>query len=131
MAELTKKKIETLRKQLLERQRVLVSEVNEQRSRTAEDGNEDVLGGVGDAGDESVQRMVTDLHLQEAGRDLEELRDIDAALQRMDAGEYGVCEQCGNDIDYARLEVQPTATRCIDCQAQYEKTYAQKGKPTL
>jgi RNA polymerase-binding protein DksA len=131
MAELTNKQIETLKKRMLERQRTLVAEVNEQRSRTAEDGNEDVLGGVGDAGDESVQRMVIDLHLQEAGRDLEELRDIDVALRRIDDDDYGDCEQCGNEIGYARLEVQPTATRCIECQSQYEKTYAVKGKPTL
>ena len=90
-----------------------------------------MLGGVGDAGDESVLRMVTDLHLQEAGRDVEELRDIDAALERIEAGEYGQCEQCGNDIGHARLEVQPTATRCIECQSQFEKTYAQKNTPTL
>src|SRR4051794_20394345 len=121
MAELTKKQLETLRQRLLDRQRVLVQEVKEQRDRTLEDGNEDVLGGVGDAGDESVVRMVTDLHLQEAGRDLEELRDIDAALQRMDSGDYGTCDQCGNDIGYPRLEVQPTAIRCIACQAQHEK----------
>jgi DnaK suppressor protein len=131
MAELTDKQVQTLRKRMLERQRTLVEEVNEQRSRTAEDGNEDVLGGVGDAGDESVQRMVIDLHLQEAGRDLEELRDIDGALRRIEDDDYGDCEQCGNEIGYARLEVQPTATRCILCQAQYEKTYAVKGKPTL
>jgi RNA polymerase-binding protein DksA len=131
MAELTKKQIQTLRQRMVDRQRALVAEVNEQRSRTAEDGNEDVLGGVGDAGDESVQRMVIDLHLQEAGRDLEELRDIDGALRRIDDGEYGDCEQCGNEIGYPRLEVQPTASRCIQCQSQYEKTYAVKGKPTL
>lgn len=131
MAELTDKQTQALKQRMLERQRVLIEEVNEQRSRTAEDGNEDVLGGVGDAGDESVQRMVTDLHLQEAGRDLEELHDIEAALKRIEAGEYGTCEQCGNEIDYARLEVQPTAMRCIECQAQYEKTYAHKATPTL
>lgn len=131
MSELTDKQIETLRQHMLDRQRVLVEEVREQRSQTAEDGNEGALGGVGDAGDESVLRMVTDLHLQEAGRDVEELRDIDAALERIEAGEYGQCEQCGNDIGHARLEVQPTATRCIECQAQFEKTYAQKNTPTL
>ena len=131
MPELTDKQIQKIRQRMLERQRVLVNEVKEQRSRTAEEGSEDSLGGVGDAGDESVQRMVIDLHLQEAGRDLEELRDIDAALQRMDKGEYGQCEQCGADIDYARLEVQPTATRCVACQAQYEKTHAAKNTPTL
>lgn len=131
MAELTGKQIESLRQRMLERQRVLVAEVNEQRSRTAENGNDDVMGGVGDAGDESVQRMVVDMHLQEAGRDLEELRDIDGALKRIADGEYGDCEQCGNEIGYPRLEVQPTAVRCIACQSQYEKTYAQKGKPTI
>ena len=131
MPELTDKEIQTLRQRMLDRQRVLVQEVKEQRDRTLEDGNEDVLGGVGDAADESVVRMVTDLHLQEAGRDLEELQGIDTALQRIESGDYGICEQCGNDIGYARLEVQPTATRCIECQSQYEKTYAQKGKPTL
>jgi len=131
MPELTDKQIETLRQHMLDRQRVLVEEVREQRSQTAEDGNEGALGGVGDAGDESVLRMVTDLHLQEAGRDVEELRNIDAALERIEAGEYGQCEQCGNDIGHARLEVQPTATRCIECQAQFERTYAQKNTPTL
>ena len=131
MPELTDKQIQTLRQHMLDRQRVLVEEVREQRSQTAEDGNGGALGGVGDAGEESVLRMVTDLHLQEAGRDVEELRDIDAALERIEAGEYGQCEQCGNDIGHARLEVQPTATRCIECQSQFEKTYAQKNTPTL
>jgi len=130
MPNLTDKQIKTLREQMLERQRVLVQEVNEQRSRTAEEGSDDALT-VGDAGDESVVRMATDLHLQEAGRDLEELRDIDSALQRLDDRAYGQCEQCGNEIGYPRLEVQPTATRCIACQAQHEKTHAHKSTPTL
>lgn len=130
MPSLTDKQMETLKKRLLERQKLLLQEVNEQRLRTAEEGNDDALG-VGDAGDESVVRMVTDLHLQEAGRDLEELRDIDAALKRMEDGSYGDCEQCGGEIGYPRLEVQTTATRCIACQSQYEKTHAHKSTPTL
>ena len=130
MPDLTDKQMKTLREQMLERQRVLVGELNEQRSLTAEEGNEDALV-VGDAGDESVARMVTDLHLQEAGRDLEELRDIDGALQRLEDRSYGQCEQCGNEIGYPRLQAQPTATRCIECQAQYEKTHAHKSTPTL
>jgi RNA polymerase-binding protein DksA len=131
MPELTDKQMQTLKARMLERQKALVREVQEQRSRTAANGNEDTMGGVGDAGDESVLRMETDLHLQEAGRDMEELRDIDAAVQRIDAGEYGECEQCGAEIGLPRLQVQPTATRCIKCQAQYEKTYAQKNTPTM
>ena len=131
MANLTDKQLQKLRQQMLDRQRVLEDEVSAQRSGAAEDGNEDALGGVRDAADESVVRMVTDLHLQEAGRDLDELRDIEATFQRMDAGNYGICEQCGTEIAYARLEAQPTATRCIECQSQFEKTHAHKGMPTL
>ena len=131
MANLTDKQLQTLKQKLLDRQRLLVEEVREQRSQTAEDGNEDALGGVGDAGDESVARMVTDLHLQEAGRDLEELRDIEAALQRMEDGAYGNCEQCGLEIGYPRLEAQPTALRCIRDQEVWEKTHAHKNTPTM
>lgn len=128
MANLTDKRLQKLKQILLDRQRVLVGEVADQRSRTAEDAND---SGVGDSGDESVARQMTDLHLQEAGRDLEELRDIEGALRRIEAGTYGECDECGNEIGYARLEAQPTATRCVECQAQHEKTYAHKGTPTL
>lgn len=45
----------------------------------------------------------------------EELREIDAALARIDAGTYGVCEVCGNAIPAARLRARPTASRCVRC----------------
>ena len=131
MPNVTDKQLQKLKQGLLERQRVLVGEVKDQRSQAAADGNEDAMGGVGDAGDESVVRMMTDLHLQEAGRDMEELNNIEASLQRIEDGAYGECEECGNEIGYSRLEVQPTATRCIQCQALHEKTYASKSTPTL
>ena len=131
MANLTDKQLQKLKQAMLDRQRVLVGEVADQRSRTAADGNEGSLGGVADAGDESVLRMMTDLHLQEAGRDLEQMREIESALKRIDGDDYGRCEECGNEIGYARLEAQPTATRCVQCQAQHEKTYAHRNTPTL
>jgi DnaK suppressor protein len=131
MANLTQDQLDRLRRGLLDRQDVLTQEVKEKRERTAEEGNEDAAGGVGDAGDESVTRMITDLDLAEAGRDMEELQQIEAALRRMDEGTYGICEECGQEIGYKRLEAQPTATRCIACQVQHEKTYAHKSTPTL
>src|SRR5687767_12558454 len=123
MANLTDRQIGKLKQGMLERQRVLTEEVSAQRTQAAEEGNEDAMGGPGDAGDESVVRMVTDMHLQEAGRDLEELRAIDSALARIEDGSYGHCEECGTEIEYARLEAQPTALRCLECQAVFEKTH--------
>ncbi|HET8957640.1 MAG TPA: TraR/DksA C4-type zinc finger protein [Microcella sp.] len=46
---------------------------------------------------------------------LRELDDLDTALRRLDAGEYGVCQRCGRAIDPARLEARPDAALCIDC----------------
>jgi DnaK suppressor protein len=49
-------------------------------------------------------------------RDAEdELRELDAAAARLDAGTYGRCERCGSAISDVRLEALVTARRCIDC----------------
>lgn len=131
MANLSNSQLKSLKAKLLDRQRVLTEEIKAKRERTAAEGNDDAIGVVGDAGDESVMREITDLSLQEAGRDMEELQEIDAALRRMDDGAYGDCEECGGEIDFRRLEVQPTASRCVPCQSQHEKTYAHKNTPTM
>ena len=44
----------------------------------------------------------------------QDLDDIEKALERMDAGTYGTCEVCGNEIGAARLEVMPSTRVCID-----------------
>ena len=50
-----------------------------------------------------------------------ELGDIEATLERMDAGTYGQCTDCGVTIPPARLNAYPTAKRCIDCQTVAEQ----------
>ena len=44
------------------------------------------------------------------------LRDVDRALTKMDAGTYGTCERCGKPIGPERLEALPWAVLCIDCK---------------
>ncbi|WP_448071371.1 TraR/DksA family transcriptional regulator [Georgenia yuyongxinii] len=46
------------------------------------------------------------------------LADAAAALARLDAGTYGRCTGCGQDIPAARLAVRPTATMCVECAAR-------------
>lgn len=48
----------------------------------------------------------------QAGRDL---AAIDAALDRLDSGDYGICDSCGKRIPVGRLRVRPMATRCVAC----------------
>jgi RNA polymerase-binding protein DksA len=44
-----------------------------------------------------------------------ELNQVNEALARLDAGEYGFCKSCGNEIGEMRLAALPYATLCIDC----------------
>ncbi len=46
------------------------------------------------------------------------LRNIEAALKRLDAGDYGFCRDCEEPINPKRLEFDPTALRCIDCESK-------------
>jgi len=131
MANLTQDQVKRLEKQLRERRRLLADEVSTKRHDAASASTEDVIGGVGDPGDESVARMQADLSIEEAGRDMEELAGIDGAFARIADGSYGYCDDCGAEIDYRRLQAQPTASRCIECQSKHEKTYATRGTPTL
>ena len=62
-------------------------------------------------------------HVFEQQRDLalrdrneQHLAAVDAALARLDAGAYGLCESCGSPIAPERLEAVPSAALCIDCQ---------------
>jgi DnaK suppressor protein len=48
----------------------------------------------------------------------ERLADTDAALARMDEGQYGKCVDCGQDIPTARLEARPLSIRCVECAAK-------------
>lgn len=46
------------------------------------------------------------------------LADVEAALERVEAGSYGRCESCNADIGAARMEFRPTSRYCVDCKAK-------------
>lgn len=51
---------------------------------------------------------------QQTRRDAEQVR-LKAALSRLDSGDYGYCEDCGEDIPLGRLQLDLAATRCVSC----------------
>jgi len=71
----------------------------------------DVDSGFADSAQASAERAAL-LALVEAAR--ERLTSIDTALAAMDAGSYGVCEVCGEQIPEARMEARPMSVRCVD-----------------
>ena len=68
------------------------------------------------------EERATDLENQDAlegikSSEIQEVHQIQGALRRIAEGTYGVCVQCGADIDPKRLEALPIATNCISCAA--------------
>lgn len=63
-------------------------------------------------------RETTDLlvHLLDQNRE-----QVERALQRLRDGAYGICEGCGQRIPEARLQYQPAATRCVECQSHWDR----------
>ncbi len=53
----------------------------------------------------------------------EQLQRINMALQRLDAGTYGLCNECGMKIPPERLEILPYATLCVNCQVGHERRW--------
>ena len=53
-------------------------------------------------------------------RDSVELRQIEAALERMREGMYGLCPDCGGALTWARLDAKPEAARCVACETATE-----------
>jgi DnaK suppressor protein len=51
----------------------------------------------------------------------ERINQLTAALQRVDDGNYGRCEQCGDAIEAPRLKALPEATTCLACQERLER----------
>ena len=68
-----------------------------------------------------MDAMQSQAMLQEASRRRQQsLRDISKALARIDSGDYGLCEECGEQIAEKRLQINPTARYCIECSSKLE-----------
>ena len=83
----------------------------------------DLVGVVYDSGDEAAARTLEDFDHTLLEHYLRELRKIEDARARLAAGTIDRCVDCGGDIGYERLRVQPGAARCIECQTRHEKRH--------
>jgi DnaK suppressor protein len=90
-----------------------------------------LAGRVHDPGEESVADLISDLNLRQVDHLAQELHAVESAFARMRNGTYGICVDCGNEINVERLRAVPTAIRCIDCQSRQEKDYAGGATPTI
>lgn len=81
-----------------------------------------------DPNDRATQESDMGLELRSRDRERKLIKKINEMLAKIDAGDYGYCDNCGIEIGLNRLEARPTATLCIDCKTLDEIREKQMAK---
>jgi len=69
----------------------------------------------GDSAEQAQERENDEVVDAIGNETAQSIRGVQAALERIAAGTYGICDNCGQDIAEARLRAVPEATRCVNC----------------
>ena len=105
-------------KDMLEKMREeLVQEIARRSKATTEAGAQDI----GDILDSVSEERTRELDMILTDREKRKLHQIDDALDRIEDGTYGQCDECGVKIPRARLKVLPFAKFCVECQEKNER----------
>ena len=109
--------MEKIKQKLQEEKKQILMELQTQRVFNQDDSRKDV----GDEVDSSVNEQERELSLLMRDRGRDRLEAIEEAIQRMQAGDYGFCEECGDPIPKRRLIAMPLARMCVNCQQDQER----------
>jgi DnaK suppressor protein len=112
-----KKFLESARENLLAMKQKLLGEIDSEL-RAEREGNKDEGMDTYDLASEERDREINFIL---SDRERVKLQQIDDALERIDAGNYGVCESCGLEIGEERLTAMPFSRLCRDCQEDQER----------
>ncbi len=116
------KQLEYFRQKLLTWREELIEE-----SRETIDNLREEVRDVGDEAERATRETENSLELRTRDRYRKLIKKIDQALTRVEEGEYGYCEETGEEIGLARLEARPIATLCLDAQERWELRQKQMG----
>ena len=109
--------MEKIKQKLQEEKKQILMELQTQRAFNQDDSRKDV----GDEVDSSENEQERELSLLMRDRGRDRLEAIEEAIQRMQAGDYGFCEECGDPIPKRRLIAMPLARMCVNCQQDQEQ----------
>jgi DnaK suppressor protein len=115
-----KKAIEFFKKRLLKMREEILSKARKLKEDSYTLGTD----GIQDMADAASNAYNADILMSISNNDLQILKDVDNALDKISNETYGACEECDEKINEKRLEVNPTARYCITCQRILEA----KGK---
>ncbi len=109
------KKIQEIKKNLLKQKKALlvgaIEALNELPGQTV----------FPDLGDQATAEIDRNFMLRLKGREQKLLKKIEEAMERIDQGNFGICDKCGMEIDIRRLEARPVTTMCIECKTLQEE----------
>jgi DnaK suppressor protein len=115
--DMDKKKLDSFRKRLEERQQALRKTV----SRTEEDGRVADQDSAQDIADRAASSYTKEFLFSQSNNERQLLQMVETALQRIREGAFGEGVGCGNEINARRLEAVPWTRYCIECQEKKEK----------
>lgn len=104
----------------------MLEEAQQKGDSTLEDltGTNEVFADPADRASAESDRAFT-LRIRDRERQL--IRKIQAAIDRIEDGTYGVCEECGDDISVPRLKARPVTRLCINCKSRQEEGETLRG----
>ena len=118
-----KKVLDSFREQLLEKRNDILKEAE----RTLTELN-DQSGNIPDPNDRASAESGRNFELRIRQREQRLLSKIEEAMQRIDDGDFGECESCGELIGLKRLEARPVTSLCIECKTAQESQEKSQGK---
>jgi DnaK suppressor protein len=116
------KKILEIRKKLVAQRKALLTEAEEALNALP---GQTIFPDLGDQASAEIDR---NFMLRLRGREQKLLKKIEAAIEKIDNGTFGICESCGQEIDIKRLEARPVTTMCIECKTEQEEEEKLRGK---
>ncbi len=119
---MTKKKKEDFKKLLTGRLNELLKEANKTVS-----GMTDQRENFPDPTDRATMESDRNFTLRIRDRERKLIAKIRDALDRIEEGTFGICEECGEDISAERLEARPVTTLCIECKKKQENDEKARG----
>ena len=115
--------LEYFRQKLLQWKQDLIEESRETISHLQQEVRD-----VGDEAERATRETENSLELRTRDRYRKLINKIDKALNRVEDGTYGYCDETGEEIGLARLEARPIATLCLDAQERWEIRQKQIGE---
>ncbi len=113
---LKSKDLQEIKEILLTMKKELLTDLDE-RIKTSDVSDQRVIGDIFDDADLEQSR---EFNLLLNTREKQKIKQIEQALLKLENGEYGICENCEDDIPVGRLKAMPFASLCVKCKSEQE-----------